>query len=492
MAAKKKATKKKAAKKVTKKAAKKEAPKKVRKIRSTTASPKSPRDMSSTVTFAQGMQGATLAMADTKPGAWRATQAAEEFRRRLIHTGLVEVDINLRLAMGARLQIIGAEHAGKSLLCYLIAGAYQRTCRQCLTPMILWHNDLGDGEKILKCGCGANDPCTVLYIDVEGDFDPLWAAKWGFKISENMDINDPEGDLEEVEEGLRISPDAKVALARIISLDQVEALINHLVKNGAADLIILDSLALTTTDEELSGKKQQAPKGRILSRLYPKLISAQNEAWIHSAAAPTFIQTNGWRANIIQGGGFGPTQIPAGGKALRYALMQDIEVRSRYNPWDGANREPVAMSEMNISVKKDKASGGSTNAQAQAKLFLKDHTFDRVPYSAGESDEGSRLLELARGLAEGAFGQPKDERWFKQTSKGYETLGRTFKRVSDLKAFFGRPDIGYLMRFPLFVASLPDTFRAHIDADNYLTSPFKDTEPLTEMILEARERVRGK
>jgi len=436
------------------------------------------------------MHEATAALAKKEVGAWRATQGVEEFQRRLIYTGMVELDLNVRMAFGSRIQIIGAEHVGKSLLSYILCGAAQRTCRLCLTPIIPWHNDLGDGCTVTTCGCGANDPCTVLYIDAEGDFDPLWAQAWGFRISNASSMSNLLGDYEEVEDGLRISPDSKVALARITSIDQLEVVIGHLIKNGAADVVVLDSIALSATDEDLAGRHQPGSKARVLSRFYTKLISAQVHAWITDNFMPVFIQTNQWRDNIQSGPmQRGPAQVAAGGKALRYAMMQNLELRTRYNPWDGGFREPVAIAEMNFAMKKDKAAGGSTNAVAQARLFLKEHTFDRIPYTAGETDEGPRLLELLQAMATGAWGLPPDDRWFKKTSRGYDILGRTFARIGDIKTFLSRPDIGYRLRYPLFAASLPQTFRGHIEASAYLYSPFQD-DPIHDMINEAHARIR--
>ena len=490
------AKKKKVTKKVTKKAAKKKVTKKAPEVpgrRSKRVGITARRDLSKNDTFPAGLRNAHAALAkNAKGGEWRVTQAAEEFSKRQIYTGLVELDLNIRPAMGTRLEIIGAEHAGKSLISYVLAGAFQRTCRLCMTPILTFIDDLGDGGQTRTCGCGANDSCTVLYIDAEGDFDPLWAQAWGFKLTDKIDMHDPLEDYDEVEDGLRISPDSKVALARIQSLDQLEVVIMHLIKSGAADLIVLDSVALTTTDEDLAGKKQAASKARVLSRLYPKLISAQVSSWFNDNILPTFIQTNQWRANIQSGpAAFGPTQQATGGKALRYALTQGMEIRTRYNPWDGGFREPVAMAEMNFTMKKDKSSGGSTQASAQARLFLKDCTFDRIDYVAGESDEGPRLFELLRALADGAWGLDPDPRWFSKTSRGYEVLGRTFTTAAGIKAFLSRPDIGYRLRYPLFLASLPDVFKGHINAENYLYSPYPD-DVLTELTHEARERVLGR
>jgi len=485
-ATKKKATKKKAKKRTKKAAAKDDAPK-----RALTAGVKSPRDTRTSARFSDGMKSATVELNKQPTGSWRATQAAAEFRRRLLFTGLVEMDMNIRMAIGTRTQIIGPEHVGKSLMCYLLAGSFQRTCRRCMTPILTFHDDLGERDNVIRCGCGANDVSTVLFIDVEGDFDPLWAQSWGFKIADRVDMSDPMAEYEEVEEGLLISPDSTVAVARITSLNQVEILSSHLIKNGAADLIILDSVAMAAIDEDLAGRKQTASRARELSRLYPKLISAQNEAWNQSGVMPTFIQTNQWRANIQSGpGGYGgPSKIASGGNALKYALMQNMEIRTRYNPWDGGYREPAAMAEMTMTMKKDKASGGGTNASAQARLFLKDRLFDRVHYEAGETDEGARVFELLKALSEGAWELPPDDRWFKKTSRGYEILGRTFTKIADIKAFLSRPDIGYRLRYPLAAAIMPRTFRGHLDAEAHLYGPFDD--PLQDLIHEAHDRLKG-
>jgi hypothetical protein len=93
-----------------------------------------------------------------------------------IYTPVIDVDLVLKPAFGKRICVIGDESVGKTVMCYILEGSAQKTCRDCFMPIIEWHNPANPTETKVSCKCGNNNPMVVLHIDAEDSFDPPWAS----------------------------------------------------------------------------------------------------------------------------------------------------------------------------------------------------------------------------------------------------------------------------------------------------------------------------
>lgn len=437
-----------------------------------------------------GLKKAFVNLANKGDSDLRVTQAASEFRKKLLFTGLLEFDLNIRIAFGSRLEIVGEQHSGKSLLTYMLLGAFQKTCRRCFTPIIPFLND-STGEVVTKCSCQENDPCSVVYVDAEDEFDPAWAHTWGFKLSDKLNIGSEDAGLEQVSEGLFITPDAKVAVIRVVTSEQVSEVMKSLLEGNAVDAFAIDSIAALSPKERLEGKVQPGAKARAIGALVDNLHFGQSAAWIKNRIQPTLICTNQFRNKLNLRHPAENPLAPAGGAALRYMISQSLELRSKYNDgMEGGYQVEHTYLDWTAISKKDKVGGGTTQARAQARVYLKHWKQNRISYLPGETDDGTRLMALIKQCADGnELGLSPNPKWFEATKNGYIVLGRKFKTATEIKQFLMRPDIQYMIRLPLFAIFFNPSLRAHLLPEVYNYTPWPEQEPILELIEELKEKL---
>lgn len=107
-----------------------------------------------------------------------------------------------------------------------------------------------------------------------------------------------------------------------------------LVRSGAVDLIVIDSVAALVPEAEINGDMGDVHVGlqaRLMSQALRKLTGA-----IHKSMA-TVIFINQIRAKI-GGMGYGPNEVTTGGNALKFYATQRVEVRYKGKIMDGEDR----------------------------------------------------------------------------------------------------------------------------------------------------------
>ena len=465
---------KKSAKKATKKITKKV-------VKAVTASEPEESDVKGRPSLADSLSVASAILSKTGKGGLRATSELLEFQKKLMFTGLLELDLNLKPGFQSVYQILGDPSAGKTLLSLILTGAAQRTCRDCYTPIIPFINDF-TGETITKCMCGNNNGMTVAFFDLENSFDPSWAETWGVntggysKDSDNATFDEPI-------KGVKVAPDAKFAVIRMTTIDQMIVIAQELLGTGAVDFAVVDSLAAPLTQEMTDGKDQPGTRARAVGKLMTAINSSMSRCWIDHKIAPTVVLLNQYRMRI---GGISPMQDPrtsAGGEALKYTAMQSIHLHGKYFGEDGTYKGVRHFGDFSLKAKKDKF-GDSAGGEANYRLYLKNTMKSRINYQAGESDEGGRLWNFIREMGE----TYSDPRWYSKDSKGITVLGRRFTAAKDVQVFLSRPDIGYLMRLPLFSLKFSAQMRRHLSTSMYAYTPFTD-DPIMELINEATQRI---
>lgn len=410
-----------------------------------------------------------------------ATSEIAQFRKRLIHTGRLEVDMKVRIPFESVLQVVGEPGMGKTQLSFILGGAAQRTCRQCFTPIITFYDDFKDREPVTTCQCGKADRMTLALFDLENVFDPLWAQVWGVQTS---DFHKKPESFIEVAKGVQVSPDAKFVLARVPTLDHVNIVVKELLSNGAADMTIIDSIVAQQTREDADGKAQPGSKARAIAKIMDAVYSGRSACWMKHNFSPTVVMINQYRTKI---GGLSPMADPrmaGGGFSVRYAAMQTYKMMTKYSGADGTYGGLQHIGETELSVYKDKITA-SQGDSAKYKSYLKPVSVSRVEYQPGDSDEGSKLWDIIKEMGEGGLG---DKRWYHKSKKGHVILGREFTAVKDIVTFLNRPDIGYMLRLPIFALRFEPLQRQHLRAEMYTYSPFKD-DPIMELINEATQRV---
>lgn len=196
---------------------------------------------------------------------------------------------------------------------------------------------------------------AAAFIDAEHALDPAYARKIGVNL-ENLLVSQPNSG----EEALIIC--------------------ERLVKSGAVDIVVVDSVAALTPQAEIDGDMGDAHVGlqaRLMSQAMRKLASAL------AKTGTTCVFTNQVREKI--GVMFGNPETTPGGKALKFYASCRLQVQ-RIGVIKSASGEVVG-SRTRVKVVKNKMAAPYAEAE-----------FD-ILYSCGISYEGSVLdAAIARGV----------------------------------------------------------------------------------------------
>lgn len=187
-----------------------------------------------------------------------------------IPTGSLSLDLALGIGgipRGRITEIYGPESSGKTTLCQHIVAEVQK---------------MGG---------------TAAYVDMEHALDPSYAAKCGVDI-ENLLVSQPDTG----EQALEIT--------------------ETLVRSGAVDLVVIDSVAALVPRSEIEGDMGDAQMGamaRLMSQALRKLSGAINQT------KTSVIFTNQLRMKI--GVMFGNPETTTGGNALKFYASVRMDVR---------------------------------------------------------------------------------------------------------------------------------------------------------------------
>ena len=187
-----------------------------------------------------------------------------------ISTGSLSLDMALGtggIPRGRITEVFGTESSGKSTLAYHVMASSQ------------------------KAGG------TVAYIDAEHALDPYYAAKCGVNTDELL-LSQPDS----AEESLEIC--------------------EYLVRSGAIDTVVLDSVAALVPKAELDGDMGDTHIGlqaRIMSQALRKLTAAISK----SNTAAIFINQLREKVGVF----FGNPEVTPGGRALKFYSSVRIELR---------------------------------------------------------------------------------------------------------------------------------------------------------------------
>lgn len=450
-------------------------------------SPKTRAVGSSDPSLAMSMSDASKLLRSANTGSFRMVSEAREFRKSFIYTGLLEMDIVHRLSFGSKIQILGDKHAGKSLLTYIIAGAAQRTCRVCRTPIITFYDDWTESDDpavytTTTCMCGKKDPMRVVLFDYEVCCDPPWASMWGMNFNNN-DVDAEQLTMSDFSDDVRISADATMAIARTNTAEKGHAIAEHLMRTHAADLIIIDSLATMYPNSRLDGKAMIGDSAKSLSQFIKMVMSAQAHAFADGLTVPTLLMTNQWRVNI---GGHSPRPgiVPKkadGGMGMEYGATVTLNVKTKYNEGiTGGHAVDHKFGNTVVSSLKDKDTGG-TGKIAQYRTYVGNHAVGGVPYGPGDTNEGAVLFSVIKEI--GAV----DPRWYHKEGANHIVFGRQFSTAKEINWFLTRPDINYQCRFLIGAKRFPISVRMHLPKEIYGYNPYKH-DPILKLIEEAGQQ----
>ncbi len=200
----------------------------------------------------------------------RLGQTMEGAQVEAIATGSISLDLALGIGgipKGRVTEVFGTEASGKSTLAYHIMS-----------------------ESQVAGG-------TAAYIDAEHALDPSYAAKCGVNVDELL-ISQPDS----AEQGLEIC--------------------EYLVRSGALNVVIIDSVAALVPKAELEGDMGDTHVGlqaRIMSQALRKLTSAISR----SNTSVVFINQLREKVGVF----FGNPEVTPGGRALKFYSSVRIDLR---------------------------------------------------------------------------------------------------------------------------------------------------------------------
>jgi recombination protein RecA len=203
---------------------------------------------------------------------------------------------------------------------------------------------------------------TCAFIDAEHAFDPIYARRLGVKLDEL----------------LMSQPDCG---------EQALEIADHLVRSGAVDLIVIDSVAALTPKAEIEGDMGAAHMGlqaRLMSQALRKLTAVTHK----QNSTVVFINQLRQKIGIV----FGNPETTTGGNALKFYASVRLDIRRIGQLKQG---EEVIGSRVRVKVVKNKCAPPFRQAEFE------------VMFGAGINSLGEILdLGTTHGLVE------KSGAWF--------------------------------------------------------------------------------
>ena len=301
-----------------------------------------------------------------------------------IPTGSLSLDLALGVGgipQGRITEIYGPESSGKTTICQHIVAEVQK---------------MGG---------------TAAYIDMEHALDPSYAAKCGVNI-DSLLVSQPDTG----EQALEIT--------------------ETLVRSGAVDLVVIDSVAALVPKSEIDGDMgdvQMGAMARLMSQALRKLSGAINQT------KTTVIFTNQLRMKI--GVMFGNPETTTGGNALKFYASVRLDVRRIQSIKIGAD---VVGNRTRVRVVKNKVAPPFRTAE-----------FD-IMYNEGISKVGD-LIDLATQLGivdkRGAFFSYGDVRLGQGRENSKEFLRQNPELTDSIEVVIRQRALGGEIAMPLTTGS---------------------------------------
>ena len=295
----------------------------------------------------------------------RLGHAAEKLAIEVIPTGSLSLDLALGVGgipKGRVTEVFGTEAAGKSTLALHLMAETQK---------------MGG---------------TAAYVDVEHALDPSYSAACGVNLDDLL-------------------------IAQPDSAEQALEITEYLVRSGAIDTIVIDSVAALVPKAELEGEMGDAHVGlqaRLMSQALRKLTAAIH----HSKTAVVFINQLREKVGVM----YGSPEVTPGGRALKFYSSVRVDLRRVESIKQGTE---IVGNRVRARVVKNKVAPPFRSAE-----------FD-IMFNQGISKVGDILdLGVARGIVKksGSFYSYGEERLGQGRESSKDYLIRTPETAGEIEA----------------------------------------------------------
>lgn len=255
----------------------------------------------------------------------------------------------------------------------------QHTCSNCYTQI---EEDTG------FCQCTDFKAMKTAYVDVEGAWDPKWAATIGVDAS-------------------------NILYSRPDYGEQAVDIVDMLLRSGDIDIIVVDSLAALLPVKEQEGFADADPmmlQARLINKLIRKCVSGQSALKNEAGKLCTIFLANQIRTKPVM---FGNPEVTPGGQAPGFAASVEVKyISAKYETEESNSNKPKSV-DVEFRVEKNKT--GFPKMQSGFTMVLRETEYKRV----GEIYDEEVIVNLAQrvGMITGA-------------GASWETMGQKFNSKS--------------------------------------------------------------
>lgn len=294
------------------------------------------------------------------------------------------------LPVGKFTLVYGEKSTGKSTWYIRAVANAQRMCASCyrrveLVPGQVETIDPNTGEVKLvdsmvvgSCVCGNPKSFVIAWVDQEGTWDSKWAAAHGV--------------LEE-----------RLLLSRPQFAEEAVDIVDGLLDSGAADIVVLDSIAQMSPLKEVEDSAAQfgdhpGMTARIMGTAVRKWGSALQKKFREGLDGSGYGVPSIWLVNQVRlkiGVSFGNPETTPGGKAVGFATSVEIRTSPGEYKVDDKLMETYHV-DLGFKVTKNKTAPARQGARY--KICITDHG----PYTKGQVMDQSDVLfhALRHGIVE--------------------------------------------------------------------------------------------
>jgi recombination protein RecA len=258
--------------------------------------------------------------------------------------------------------VYGPKSAAKTSLMIKALAEASKVCALCCKPK--------EGE--VHCECESYRETVSAFIDVEGTYDPVWAKRLGLDAT-------------------------RIIYSRPSYAEQSLDILEALIREGAVDNVVLDSIAFLSPKKEIESSVEQETVGvqaRLLGKSMRKLVAALNHVKATEGRMPTIFMTNQIRMKV--GVMFGNPETTSGGMAPGYATTAEVKLWPGKYQMDEESGRALSV-DMNFRVDKNKSA--APKMEGEYRLILADTDTKHV----GDIYEEDAMVNLGQkfGLVEG-------------------------------------------------------------------------------------------